>query len=58
MTDPNHLARLTRLAADAVGGTQRKLPPEIRALAQAINEVQRREIAEMAKLSGGSGHHH
>ncbi|MEI7931495.1 MAG: DUF305 domain-containing protein [Alphaproteobacteria bacterium] len=31
--------------------------PEIRALAQAINEAQRREIAEMAKLGGG-GHHH
>src|SRR4051812_2356209 len=30
------LARLTQMAADAVGAAQRKLPPEIRALARQV----------------------
>lgn len=34
--DPDRLDRLTRLAADAVGGAQRRLPPDLRALARHV----------------------
>ncbi len=54
MMSPHHQGAVEMGEAELKYGTD----PEIRALAQAINEVQRREIAEMAKLSGGSGHHH
>ena len=36
MSEEDHLAHLTKLAADAVGGAQRKLPAEIRALARDV----------------------
>lgn len=36
MSGKTHLTRLTKLAADAVGGAQRKLPPEIRTLARGV----------------------
>jgi len=34
--DANDLERLTRIAADAVGAAQRRLPPEIRTLARNV----------------------
>lgn len=54
MMSPHHQGAVEMGEAELKYGKD----PEIRALAQAINEVQRREIAEMAKLSGGHSHHH
>jgi uncharacterized protein (DUF305 family) len=53
MMSPHHQGAVEMGAAELKYGRD----PEIRALAQAINEVQRREIAEMAKLGGGHHHH-
>ncbi len=36
MSDTPDLARLTQAAADAIGGAQRQLPPELRALARGV----------------------
>ncbi|MBI4623313.1 MAG: metallopeptidase family protein [Verrucomicrobia bacterium] len=36
MPENARFARLTKIAADAVGGAQRQLPPEIRALARGV----------------------
>lgn len=36
MSETPDLARLTQAAADAVGGAQRQLPPELRALARGV----------------------
>jgi uncharacterized protein (DUF305 family) len=54
MMSPHHQGAVEMGEAELKYGKD----PEIRALAQAINEVQKREIAEMAKLGGRHSHHH
>ncbi len=46
MADTPDIARLTQAAADAVGSAQRKLPPELRALARDVPVLYERLPAE------------